>query len=140
VGVYQHVKSGAIATADLEPIDCRKCLVDRQECFERPCRSEATRQFSDDLCSPKPVAGDRPHTIANRDERVVPPFEFGGRETAEPLEAFFFGDNCSKDLVAVMDEPRPETVIGEHEPKARNTPQEPVSLGEAAADIGQRIV
>ena len=137
--VNEDVQAGAIAAADLEPIDRRQGLVDRQEGLERPGMHRTAAEVADDLCGPEPVAGDRPHPIANSDQGLVAGFKLRRRKAAILLKSLFFLLDRSEELTAVVHQSRTQAGLGQQETEAGNTAQEGVGLGKASTDRSNGI-
>ena len=132
--VNEDVQAGAIAAADLEPIDRRQGLVDRQASLERAGLHRTAVEAADDLGGPKSVAGDRPHPIANGDQSLVAGFELARRKRAVLLESLFLLLDRSEEFVAVVHQRRAQAGLGQKEAETGDTPQEGVGFGKARTD------
>ena len=137
--VNEDVQAGAIAAADLEPIDRRQGLVDRQASLERAGLHPTAVEAADDLGGPESVAGDRPHPIANGDQSLVAGFELAGRKRAVLLESLFLLLDRSEEFTAMVHQRRAQAGLGQQETEAGNTAQEGVGLGKASTDRGNGI-
>ncbi len=123
VVVDEKVETGRVTATNLEAIDRRERLMDRKECFQRPCRAGCPGERRDSLRGTQPVTSDRPHTVANSDEFVIASLELGRGQQRVVFHCDLDRLDRSSDLAAVVGERRTDRLVLEQQTNPGDTAQ-----------------